>query len=166
MIGPTTGLAAGCCGLISNTASNNCLISQTICMTFDELVVGNWYFCRTETYTQIACKVARMRLLAKHPPDQAIFVYRKRDADPELTGSAGNVRVLTTIPLSSIVAPESANTPPLEYWDTAVISPTGELLAVTPTVTNPPPTGFRKLVVDLQSNDKKRSCWQKLFFHR
>lgn len=133
-------------------------------MTYDELVVGNWYFYRTETYAHIACKVARMRLLAKHPPDQVVFVYRKRDAEPELTGSVGNSRVLTTLPLNSIVAPESANTPPLEHWDTAVMSPTGELLTAESTAPNPP-TGFRKLVVDLRSNDKpKRSFWKKLFF--
>lgn len=131
-------------------------------MTYDELVVGNWYFCRAETYAHIACKVARMRLLAKHPPDQVVFVYRKRDTDPDLTGPAGSTRVLTTIPLPSIVAPESPNAPPLEHWDTAVISSTGELLSPTPGLQ---PTGFRKLVVDLHpSEEPKRSLWKKLFF--
>lgn len=162
MIGPTIGLAVGCCGWISSLVSNNCLINLFVYMTYDELTVGNWYFCRAETYTHIACKVARMRLLAKHPPDQVVFVYRKRDADPDLTGPAGSTRVLTTIPLTSIVAPESPNTPTLEHWDTSVVSSTGELTA--PLATDPPPTGFRKLVVDLRANDKPtRSFWKRLF---
>lgn len=134
-------------------------------MTYDELVVGNWYFCRAETYTHIACKVARMRLLAKYPPDQVVFAYRKRDADPDLTGPAGSTRVLTTLPLNGIVAPEAPTTPPLEHWDTAVMSPTGELLSHKTESTDQPSTRFRKLVVDLQPNDKpKRTFWQKLFF--
>lgn len=136
-------------------------------MTFEELIVGNWYFCRIDTYSSLPCKVARMRLLAKHPPNQAIFVYRKGDADQDITGSSAKTRVLTTMPMDAIAAPEIATTPPLEHWDTAPVLPP-EPPADAPVEAK---VQWRKLVVDLQTTKQlddapKRSLWKKLTFQR